>query len=48
MVSVLNPILNSFQATVKRYNITDDLVKSFLKSMRADLSKTAYENTRRV
>ena len=39
----LNPILNSFQATVKRYNITDDLVKSFLKSMRADLSKTAYE-----
>ena len=39
----LNPILNSFQATVKRYNITDDLVKAFLKSMRADLSKTAYE-----
>jgi len=39
----LNPILNSFQVTVKRYNITDDLVKSFLKSMRADLSKTAYE-----
>ena len=39
----LNPILNSFQATVKRYNITDDLVNSFLKSMRADLSKTAYE-----
>ena len=39
----LNPIINSFQATVKRYNITDDLVKSFLKSMRADLSKTAYE-----
>jgi phytoene/squalene synthetase len=39
----LNPILNSYQATVKRYNITDDLVKSFLKSMRADLSKTAYE-----
>ena len=38
----LNPILNSFQATVKRYNITDDLVKSFLKSMRADLSKSMY------
>tara|TARA_B100000787_G_scaffold170262_1_gene165387 strand:+ start:14060 stop:14902 length:843 start_codon:yes stop_codon:yes gene_type:complete len=38
----LNPILNSFQATVKRYNITDNLVKSFLKSMRADLSKTVY------
>lgn len=39
----LNPILNSFQATVKRYNITDDLVKAFLKSMRADLSKTEYQ-----
>lgn len=39
----LNPILNSFQATVIRYNITDDLVKAFLKSMRADLSKTQYQ-----
>ena len=39
----LNPILNSFQATVKRYNITDDLVKAFLKSMCADLSKTEYQ-----
>ena len=39
----LNPILNSCQATVKRYNITDDLVKAFLKSMRADLSKTEYQ-----
>jgi len=39
----LNPILNSFQATVKRYNITDDLVSAFLKSMRADLSKTTYQ-----
>ena len=29
MVSALNPILNSFQATVKRYNITDDLSKVF-------------------
>lgn len=39
----LNPILNSFQATVKQYNITDDLVAAFLKSMRADLSKTTYK-----
>lgn len=38
----LNPILNSFQITVKRYNITDDLVAAFLKSMRADLSKSVY------
>ena len=39
----LNPILNSFQTTVRRYNITDDLVSSFLKSMRSDLSKTTYQ-----
>ncbi len=39
----LNPILNSFQATVKQYNITDDLVSAFLKSMKADLSKTIYK-----
>jgi len=38
----LNPILNSFQATVREYNITDDMVAAFLKSMRADLSKTEY------
>lgn len=38
----LNPILNSFQNTVKRYNISDDMVQAFLKSMRADLSKNTY------
>ncbi|MFY0631297.1 MAG: phytoene/squalene synthase family protein [Flavobacteriaceae bacterium] len=38
----LNPIINSFQITVKKYNITDDLVAAFLKSMRADLSKSVY------
>lgn len=38
----LNPILNSFQQTVKQYNITDDMVKAFLKSMRADLTKAVY------
>ena len=26
----LNPILNSFQHTVKEYNITDDLIQAFL------------------
>lgn len=41
----LNPILNSFQQTVKQYNITQDLVSAFLKSMRADLSKTTYNTT---
>ena len=38
----LNPILNSFQHTVKQYNITDDLVQAFLKSMKLDLKKSAY------
>ena len=38
----LNPILNSFQQTVKQYNISDDLVQSFLKSMKLDLVKSNY------
>lgn len=38
----LNPIINSFQLTVKKYNIDDDLIQAFLKSMRADLHKTNY------
>lgn len=38
----LNPILNSFQNTVKQYNIFDDLVQSFLKSMKLDLVKSDY------
>ena len=39
----LNPILNSFQHTVKKYSITDDLVQAFLTSMKLDLNKTEYE-----
>ncbi|MEN2402691.1 phytoene/squalene synthase family protein [Flavobacterium sp. MC2016-06] len=38
----LNPILNSFQHTVKQYNITDDLIQAFLKSMKLDLVKSNY------
>lgn len=38
----LNPILNSFQHTVKKYNITDDLIQAFLKSMKLDLVKSDY------
>ncbi|WP_298287999.1 phytoene/squalene synthase family protein [uncultured Lutibacter sp.] len=38
----LNPVLNAFQHTVKKYNITDDLIQSFLKSMKADLNKETY------
>jgi len=38
----LNPILNAFQKTVFQYQISDDLVQAFLKSMKADLYKTEY------
>lgn len=38
----LNPIINSFIRTVKKYNITDDMVGAFLKSMRLDLTKSDY------
>ncbi|WP_417800100.1 phytoene/squalene synthase family protein [Tenacibaculum sp.] len=41
----LNPILNSFIHTVNKYKISDELVQAFLKSMKADLYKTAYTTT---
>jgi phytoene synthase len=40
----LNPILNSFQHTVKKYDITDDLIQAFLNSMKLDLVQSAYTN----
>jgi phytoene synthase len=40
----LNPILNSFQQTVKQYNISDDLIQAFLKSMKLDLIKLDYHS----
>ncbi|WP_338407896.1 phytoene/squalene synthase family protein [uncultured Flavobacterium sp.] len=40
----LNPILNSFQQTVVKYNISDDLIQSFLKSMKMDLIKSDYHS----
>ncbi len=39
-----NPIINAFQKTVIEYSIDDSLVRSFLRSMRADLSKQIYAN----
>lgn len=39
----LNPILNSFQLTVKKNKITDDLIQAFLTSMKLDLNKNDYE-----
>ncbi|MGV3508216.1 MAG: phytoene/squalene synthase family protein [Sphingobacteriaceae bacterium] len=41
----LNPILQSFQKTVKRYNITEDLILAFFKSMRQDLNKQENLNS---
>ena len=38
----LNPILNSFQHTFHKYKIDKELVDSFMKSMRMDLSKKKY------
>ena len=39
----LNPILNSFQFTVNEKKIDIELIKSFLKSMRMDLTKNNYK-----
>ena len=39
----LNPILNSFQHTVNRYNIDLDLVNTFLDSMEMDLKPHLYD-----
>jgi len=38
----LNPILNAFQHTVHKYQIPEELYRSFMSSMRLDLHKTKY------
>jgi len=38
----LNPVLHSFQLTVTKYQIPDQLIRAFLLSMRTDLHKTRY------
>ncbi len=40
----LNPILNSFQITVNKYNVSHDLIEAFFKSMEMDLRKTTYNS----
>ena len=40
----LNLVLHSFQLTVKRYKIPDELIRAFLSSMRSDLSKNRYSS----
>lgn len=42
----LNPILNSFQATVHKYNIDFKLIEHFLDSMEMDLTKMIYNDAR--
>ena len=41
----LNPILNSFQHTVNRYEIPKELIDAFMKSMKLDLHKSEYKTT---
>ena len=40
----LNPILNSFQLTVNKYNIDLQLIDAFFTSMEMDLDKKAYDS----
>ena len=39
----LNPILHAFQLTVRNYNIDDELIHAFLKSMKCDLQKKEFD-----
>jgi phytoene synthase len=38
----LNPILNSFQHTVNKYQIPESMIEAFMNSMKMDLYKTEY------
>jgi 15-cis-phytoene synthase len=38
----LNPVLHAFQEVVKKYRIDDNLIQSFLKSMKTDLLKKDF------
>ncbi len=40
----LNPVLNAFQVTVRKYNIDDHLIQAFLKSMKTDLVKKDHNS----
>ena len=41
----LNPILNSFQKVVHKYNIPVTMVETFMDSMEMDLSRSSYDST---
>ena len=38
----INPVLHSFQYTVRSYEIDHNLIRAFLKSMNMDLHKSTY------
>lgn len=40
----LNPVLHSFQQTVKKYSISDEHIQAFLTSMKYDLFKNEYND----
>lgn len=42
----LNPILNSFQHTVREFNIEHELIHTFLDSMEMDLEETSYDRSK--
>lgn len=42
----LNPILNAFQTTVRKYEIDHQLIRQFLHSMQMDLEKISYNDER--
>lgn len=44
----LNPLLHSFAGVVKKYEISDDLVQAFLKSMRTDLTRKDFETDNEI
>ncbi len=44
----LNPVLNSFQATVTKFDIDNKLINAFLNSMKMDLEKIIYNRERYV
>lgn len=42
----LNPVLNSFQEVVNRYNIEPELIDAFIESMKMDLSNQRYSQSK--
>ncbi len=44
----MNPVLHSFAITVKKYDIPPHLVESFFRSMKADLGKNHYSDSKEL